>query len=302
MKDTKTMSLSWYYYVLFAVVAVVALSMTWWSMFDLGVQILSVPVLIAAGTSLIFDLGGIYLGLLSIQYAKTSDSGFWTELGAFAFIGTSTYIVVQHAILSDYPAAGIVMFAAAPIVLGIILKATLQYLTRRQRREAGRVTERLPSVGWLTWLRYTPQSWRLASVAMQGRIINAADKLDIAEDKHQIFGQTETVHVEAVLSPETIVETTGQTAKTELETQRNSSQQLSQPDVLPELTTKDNLSLPVWLPNEPKMSFGTLVRTCMDNGVFDLETMFRYAKDIKGHEVNKMSLRKALDREKIKLQ
>lgn len=301
MLDRKDLSLKWYYYVLLAIVAVAALSMTWWSMFDLGTNTLSAPVLIAAVASSIFDIGGIYLGLLSIQYARTDDSGFGTELGTFAFIATSTYIVIQHAILAGYPDAGIVMFAAAPIVLGIVFKATLQYLTRQQRREAGRVTERLPSVGWLTWFRYGPQAWRLASVAMQGRIINAADKLDIAQDKHGIFGQTPSLYVPSVVAPETILSKTDETAPGQLETDSNSAQQLSETPVRQQLTSADHPVLPVWLPHEPDIKLSTLVRTCVDNGVFDLETIFRYAKDIKGQDVNKASLRKTLDREKIKI-
>lgn len=302
MTDKKGLSLDWYYYVMLAVVALVALSMTWWSMYDLAVQELSVPNLLAAGVSLIFDIGGIYLAGLSIRYAQTDDSGFWTELGAYLFIATSTYLVAQHAILEGYPHAGIVMFAAAPIILGIILKATLHYLTRQQRRQAGRVTERLPSVGWLTWLRYAPQAWRLSSVAMQGRIINAADKLEIAPDRHGIFDKAQTVKTTAVLGAETIVENTTDTVLTTDETTDNSPQQLSQPVVLPELTSPDHPTLPVWLPHEPTMSLGKLVRTALDNGVNDIETIYRFAIELKGQDVNKTSLSRTLSREKTKLQ
>lgn len=296
MSDKTKVSLEWYFYVMLGVVAVAALSMTWWSMYDLGTTNLSAPVFIAAVASSIFDIGGLFLGGLSIKYAKTDDSGFGTELATFAFIATSTYIVIQHAILADYPAAGIVMFAAAPIVLGIIFKATLQYLTRQQRREAGRVTDRLPSVGWLTWLRYGPQAFKLASVAMQGRIINAADKLNIAQDKHGIFVQPVVVSATVEKTPQTIAETPETTIQGQLETDDNSSQQLSQGPVRQELTSGDKPVLPVWLPNEPDMKPATLVRTCVDNNVFDIETIYRYAVQIKGQDVNKNTLRTELRR------
>lgn len=291
--------LKWYYYVLLSVVTLSALSMTWWSMFDLGVHTLSVPVLVAVLASVIFDLGGVYLILLSIDYAKTSDSGFWTELGSYAFLATSTYIVVQHGVLDNYPVAGVVMFAAAPIVLGIILKATLNYLTRQQRRATGRVTEKLPSVGWLTWVRFTPQSWKLMSVAMQGRLVNAADKLEIVHDKYGIFGQAETELVRVSATSETAVDKTENKDLGQLETKINSSQQLSQ-RVQPALTDSDNLSLPVWLPNEPTMTLGKLVRTALDNSVSDIETIYRYALTLKGQDVNKLSLSRTLAREKAK--
>lgn len=291
--------LRWYFYVMFGVVALASLSMTWWSIYDLAVHNLSIPHVVAAMASLIFDIGAVYLSAMSIQYAKTEDSGVLTEIGAFFFIVLSVYIVSQHAVLSNYPVAGVVLFASAPIVLGVLLKATLQYLTRQQRRQAGRVTERLPSVGWLTWLRYGRQSWTLASVAMQGRIINAASRLDMPEDKYKIFGQVETVHVPSVVASETAVDNKINLSQTSLGTEDKSPEQLSQVS-RQELTSADKPVLPVWLPNEPTMSLATLSRTCLDNGVLDIETMYRYAVLIKGQDVNKMSLSKALTRQRSK--
>lgn len=289
-EDKKTTVLSWYYFVLFGVVTLVALSMTWWSMFDLAVHTLSVPVVLAAGLSLAFDIGGVYLGLLSIEYAKTTDSGFWTELGTYLFIGTSTYIVAQHAVLAGYPTVGVVLFASAPIIVGVMLKATLNFLTRQARKQAGRITEKLPSVGWLTWVRYRKQTWRLMSVAMQGRLVNAADKLNLAEDRHAIFGQ-------GVHAGQAFADKVSEVVLDKPETK----QELSAPAVRRELTSMDTVSLPVWLPNEPTMSLGKLSRICLDNGVMDIETVYRYALTLKGQDVNKTSLSRTLSREKTKV-
>jgi hypothetical protein len=288
-EDKKTHVLPWYIVVLLSVVTVVALVMTWYSMMDLGVSYLSLPVWLAVGVSLTFDGGAVFLSWMSVQYAKTTDSGFWTELAAFGFIGTGVYIVVQHAVLAGYPEAGIIMFAAAPVIVGIMLKVTLNYYSRQARKQAGRVTEKLPSVGWLTWLRYMPQTWRLMSVAMQGRLINAADKLDIGSDTHDIFKTR-------VLAAQTVVRTTPDTISDMSETSKELS---GQPDK-PALTSSDNLSLPVWLPHEPTMSFGTLVRTCLDNGMTDLESVYRLSLTLKGQDVNKASLSRTLAREKTK--
>lgn len=293
-EDKNESVLEWYYVVLFAVVTLIALSMTWWSMYDLGVHTLSVPRILSAGLSLTFDLGGVYLGILSIKYARTTDSGFFTELGTFVFIGLSTYIVAQHAILLSYPVAGVVLFASAPVIVGVMLKATLNYLTRQSRKQAGRVTDKLPSVGWLTWLRYRKQTWRLMSVAMQGRLINAADKLSIAEDKHAIF-------VSPVQDTQTIVSQTKDNVLPVVPDMSETPQQLSEPVVRPALTSPDKLSLPVWLPNEPDMKLATLSRTCLDNGVTDIETVYRYATIIKGQDVNKNSLSRTLSRLKTNM-
>lgn len=293
-EDKKTTVLKWYYFVLFGVVTLVALSMTWWSMFDLATTTLSVPVVLAGGLSLAFDIGGVYLGLLSIEYAKTTDSGFWTELGTYLFIGTSTYIVAQHAVLAGYPTVGVVLFASAPIIVGIMLKATLNFLTRQARKQAGRVTEKLPSVGWLTWVRYFKQTWRLMSVAMQGRLVNAADKVNIVEDRHAIFGQ-------GVLAGQTFKDSVSDTLSEPVLDSGQTKQELSAPAVRKELTSSDNVSLPVWLPNEPTMSLGKLSKTCLDNGVLDIETVYRYALTLKGQDVNKASLSRTLSRERAKM-
>lgn len=285
--------IKWYGHVLFAVVTLVALSMTWYSMMDLATGYLSLPTILSLGVSLAFDGGAVFLGLLSIEYAKTADSGVLAELGTYAFIATSVYIVVQHAVLADYGVVGQVMFGAAPIIAGIMLKAYLSFLTRQARKEAGRVVERLPVAGKLTWVRYPKQSFKLVSVAMQNRLIKAADRVDMPEDRYGIFSPT-------VGQPQTIVETLPQTVPLVVQDTENSVQQLSERVETKQLTSPDKVSLPVWLPHEPTMSLGKLVRTCLDNGVLDIETIYRYAKDIKGQDVNKMSLSRTLTREKQK--
>lgn len=185
------------------------------------------------------------------------------------------------------------MFGAAPIIAGIMLKAYLSFLTRQARKESGRVVERLPVAGHLTWLRYPKQSFKLVSVAMQNRLIKAADRVDMPEDKYGIFSKP-------VGHTQIIVETPTDTVLGHVQDKDNSPQQLSEKPKTKQLTSQDKVSLPVWLPHEPTMSLATLVRTCMDNGVLDIETIYRYAKDIKGQDVNKMSLSKTLTREKQK--
>lgn len=310
--------LPWYYFVLFGVVTLVALSMTWWSMYDLAVLQLSVPVLLAAGLSLTFDIGGVYLGLLSIEYAKTEDSGFLTELGTYAFIGTSTYIVAQHAILLSYPTVGVVLFASAPVIVGIMLKVTLNFITRQARKQAGRITEKLPSVGILTWLRYAPQSFRLMSVAMQGRLINAADRVDIVPDRHSIFVRSkdnvsETDRQRVRVSSDIVsdnLQVSVQEKDNVLEGRTTSGQEqdivsdkkaLPGQDVRKELPSIDTVSLPVWLPLEPTMSLSKLSRICLDNGVSDTDTVYRYALVLKGQDVNKTSLSRTMSRERTKM-
>lgn len=285
--------IKWYEHVLFAAVTLVALSMTWYSMMDLATGQFDLPTILSMGVSLAFDGAAILSASLSIKYARTADSGLMTELATFAFIATSVYITVQHAVLADYGVVGMVMFGAAPVIVGIILKLYLNFLTRQARKDAGRIVERLPVAGTLTWLRYPKESFRLMSVAMQNRLIKAADRVEMPEDRHGIFQAT-------VGQPQTVAKTSVKPVLASVRPAKKAPQQLPEVSQTKQLTSPDTVSLPVWLPHEPTMSLGKLVRTCLDNGVFDLETMFRYAKDIKGHEVNKMSLSRTLTREKQK--
>lgn len=296
--------LKWYYYVLFAIVALSALSMTWWSMYDLGVHVMSLPPVVAGITSSIFDIGGLYMGLLSIQYARTHDSGFWTELGAFSFITASVYIVSQHGVLLDYPTAGVFMFAAAPVVLGIILKATLNYLARQHRRETGRIADKLPAVGWLTWVRYTKPSWTLMSVAMKKRLIDAAGKLDMGEDRHAIFAGQMDVQTDTVKAPEIVKELT--TDRTPELVHMDSKRQ----DLIPVRTESDIdeivyighlVTIPDWLPKEPTMSLGRIAEICVENGQTDTNTILQWAKDIKHSDVKYGSMYKAVQRARQKV-
>src|SRR3954465_3643234 len=179
--------IKWYHWLLFALVVLVSLAMSWYSMMDLATNSFSLPWLLSAGLSLAFDGGAIFLGMMSIEYAKTQDSGAWAEFWTFVFVVGSVYINVQHANLTDYGLVGMIMFGAAPVIAGVMLKVLLSFITRQQRRTSGRVVDRLPSVGWLTWIRYYRQTWKLMSVAMQKRLVDAADKLDMPSDKHAIF-------------------------------------------------------------------------------------------------------------------
>lgn len=298
MKTSKT--LAWYEWTLFAIVVLIALAMSWYSVFDLTTVYWDVPQWLGVVVSTVFDIGALFLGLMAIRYARTQDSGFWIELWAFGFILVSIVANVQHALIANFGPVGAILFGAAPVAAAVLLKIVLNYLNRQAKREAGRIVEKLPSVGWFAWLRYRKQTWRLMSVAVQKRLIDAADRLDMSEDRHKIFGDSAGVLQATVQSPQVIVETPERIDKELVQTPVKKQEQLSGTVSKKELTSPDAVSLPVWLPHEPTMSLATLVRTCLDNGVLDLETMFRYAKDIKGQEVNKMSLAKTLSRQKAK--
>lgn len=288
--------IKWYHWILFGLVAVAALCMSWYSMTDLAHNGFNVPWILAAITSLVFDIGAIFLALMAIEYAKTADSGFWTELSAFLFILTSVYINVYHADWSNYGLVGMVMFGAAPIVTGIVLKVILSFLTRQARRDAGRVLDKLPSVGILTWMRYRQQTWRLMSVVMQKRLIDAASKLDIAEDRHKIFvGQATVAHpaIESAESDAEILELTRPT-QVSLTKKRQEILPRTEQDINEIVYVGEIMSIPAWLPQDPKMSLAKLASICIENGQKDVNTILSWARTIKHSDVKYDSVYKAV--------
>lgn len=295
----------WYHWTLFSVVVCIALVMSWYSMTDLTYNGFDIPWILSASVSLIFDLGGMFLGLMAIEYAKTQDSGFWPEVWTFAFIGASVYINVQHADMSGYGTVGMVVFGAAPVVAGVLLKVLLSFLTRQARRQAGRQVDRLPSVGLLTWARYSRASWTLMSVAMRKRLVDAGAKLDIPEDRHAIFAGQMDVQTATVETPQTFKELT--TDRTPELVHVDSKRQ----DLIPVRTESDIdeivyigelVTIPDWLPKEPTMSLGRIAEICIENGQTDTRTILQWAKDIKHSDIKYGSMYKAVQRAKEKVQ
>lgn len=296
--------IKWYHWVLFSLVVLVALAMSWYSMMDLATDSFSLPWLLSAGVSLAFDGGAIWLGMMSIEYAKTHDSGAWAELWTFAFVLTSVYINVQHAVLSGFGLVGMIMFGAAPVIAGVMLKVLLSFITRQQRRASGRLVDRLPTVGWLTWLRYRRQTWRLMSVAMQKRLVDAADKLDMPEDKHSIFVGQAKVEIDAIEAP--VIDTD----KTETPALEVVQVQEKTQDLMPR-TEQDIddivyegviMTTPDWLPREQTMSLAKIAEICVQNGMTDTATILSWAKDIKRSDIQYGTMYKTVKRAKEKVQ
>jgi hypothetical protein len=296
--------IKWYHWLLFAVVVVVSLAMSWYSMMDLATNSFSLPWLLSASVSVIFDVGAVFLGLMSIEYAKTQDSGAWAELGTYAFALTSVYINVQHAILNMYGLVGEVMFGAAPVIAAVMLKVMLSFLTRQQRRASGRLVDRLPSVGILTWLRYGGQTWNLMSVAMRKRLVDAADKLDIPEDRHSIFVGQAQVQEDIIDIPQISM------TKTEVDTPELVQDKINSPVLMPR-TAQDIddivyegvvMSIPDWLPRERTMSLAKIAEICVENGMTDIGTILSWAKDIKHSDIQYGTMYKSVQRAKQKVQ
>lgn len=161
----------------FIVAVLVALVMSWYSMTDLATVYFGLPMWIAVVISLAFDLGAIVLALITLLAALDGEGAFMAKLGTLAFIGTSIYINVQHAILSNYGMVGMVTFGAAPFIVFILFEVYLKFITKRERKKANQVPDRMPSAGALAWIFKFGDSRGLFMKGLENRVNQARGQL-----------------------------------------------------------------------------------------------------------------------------
>jgi hypothetical protein len=135
----------------YTVVLIVALTISWWSLYALA-RHYAVPPWLAVGASTVFDGGALVLGDLSHRYAQSPDSGLASRLGMFALVAGSVYLNAEHAILMGYGTPAKVMFAAPAAVAGLLFELERGWTNRAARRRYGRVAEALSPVERLAWV------------------------------------------------------------------------------------------------------------------------------------------------------
>jgi hypothetical protein len=136
----------------FAIVLVVALAISWWSLFSLAIDFYHIPKILAAGISIAFDGAALFVADLSAKYARSEDSAFGPRMATYAFVAASVYLNVMHASLLFYGIPGMVLFGAPPIIAGILFELYLKYIHRMELRQRGRVAKSMPIFGKLSWM------------------------------------------------------------------------------------------------------------------------------------------------------
>jgi hypothetical protein len=144
--------LGWRGSVSFGVVLVVALALSWWSLYSLAVTFYGVPEILAIGVSAAFDGAALFVADLASKYARTEDSGLATKLATYLFVGASVYLNVEHAMLLSYGIPGMVLFGAPPVIAGILFELYLRFVHRTEMRANGLVPKRMPVFGKISWL------------------------------------------------------------------------------------------------------------------------------------------------------
>jgi hypothetical protein len=144
--------LDWRGSISFGVVLIVALALSWWSLYSLAVTFYGVPEILAMGVSAAFDGAALFVADLASKYARTEDSGLATKLATYLFVGASVYLNVEHAMLLSYGVPGMVLFGAPPIIAGILFELYLRFVHRSEMRANGLVPKRMPVFGKISWL------------------------------------------------------------------------------------------------------------------------------------------------------
>lgn len=146
-------------------VLVMALGISWWSLFDLA-RVFGVPVVLAAGVSVVFDAAALVCAKLSHQYSLSPDSGAGPRLTMLALVAGSVYLNWNHAQLSGFGTEAAVMYAAPAVVAVLLFELESGWRSREGRRARGRVAEPLPALGRWGWLLHPWQSvvtvWRVS--------------------------------------------------------------------------------------------------------------------------------------------
>jgi len=141
------------------VVAGMALALSWWSLFQLAVGF-GVPVMLAAGVSLVFDAAALVCAGLAHRYALSPDSGAGPRFTMLALLAGSVYLNWTHAELTGYGTPAAVMFAAPAAVAVILFELETGWVNRTGRRDRGRVAPALPVLGRWSWLFHPIRSLR----------------------------------------------------------------------------------------------------------------------------------------------
>ena len=144
--------LDWRGSVSFGAVLIVALALSWWSLYSLAVTFYGVPQILAIGVSIAFDGAALFVADLASKYARTEDSGMATKLATYLFVGASVYLNVEHAILLNYGIPGMVLFGAPPVIAGILFELYLRFVHRSEMRALGLVPKRMPVFGKVSWM------------------------------------------------------------------------------------------------------------------------------------------------------
>lgn len=143
----------------FAVVLIVALALSGWSLFGLA-GLLGIPKWLAVVASVAYDGAAIYLGNLATEYARSQDASASTKFYAYLFILMSAVLNASHAHMLGLGLVGIAFYSAPSITAGILFEQFLKFEHKTELRNSGRTPERLPLLPKIFWVLHPRRSFK----------------------------------------------------------------------------------------------------------------------------------------------
>jgi len=161
--------------VVFGIVLLVALGISWFSLMTLATDFFELPMWLSAVVSLAMDGAGIYAALLASAYAKTRHSGMIPRAATWLFVLFSAWLNWNHAEMSNLNFAGSVFYAAPSLMAGLLFDMMLTFENKSQLEKRGRIPEALPVLGRLAWMRYPKFSFETLSKVIRTRLESVSD-------------------------------------------------------------------------------------------------------------------------------
>jgi|SRR5882762_4606678 len=159
-------------YLIFGIVLTVALGISGWSLFGLA-TLLGIPLWLAIVASIAYDGAAIYLGILSIEYAKSEDSSATTKFLTYFLIITSAILNGYHAHIMSFGMLGIIFYALPSITAGFLFEEGLKFENKTELRKRGRVVDPLPLMPNLAWLRFPLRAFEKQSKEILTRYLES---------------------------------------------------------------------------------------------------------------------------------
>lgn len=272
---------------LFGVAVFVALAFSSWSMFHLATDIYTIPFILALVISLMFDVGGLFLGRLSDKYAVNGDKNSFVTWATRGFIVTAVFLNVAHAALLGWGIVGMVLLGSASLIAGILFHVFLHYRSVQAKRKAGTYIESLPTAGFLAMVRYFKPWWAMKSLGLKTRILEATDK---------ITGTPSTpINVGPAIVGEPVKKEIKPTQKILAPAMSDESPKPSFAEVKVEDPFKPPMGFRAEVPdylNDVKPNASAITKACVENGLTDAYQIQTFAKDIIGKDIQVVNVQK----------
>lgn len=264
----------------FGVVLIVALALSWWSLYSLAVTFYDVPQILAIGVSAAFDGAALFVADLASKYARTEDSGLATKLATYLFVGASVYLNVEHAILLNYGIPGMVLFGAPPVIAGILFELYLRFIHRTEMRSNGLVPKRMPVFGKLSWMMFPGKTLKGFRSVIFYRL---------NETVTNATGQN--------VSPKNVTKPVTKNVPVDKKSDKKVTEEVTSVPVSHDKVTEDVLPVTnVTSDMTSDMSVSLLVKKLLAQGVTDRVTIRKRIEDIKGPGIPANTIYKAVSR------